>query len=1133
MQTALFHHTRFSRPKATSSAIAFLVAATSSLALLAATPAALAQESAPSRIELQIDIPSAPLGQSIITLSQAYDVQILAPNALIDGERSAALSGSYDVAQALTIMLSGTGLKADKLANGNYVIAADAAALAPAAGLTENAGSSITDVTETLVVTGSRIERTAVNSPAPIDIVTAEDIAKLGLTDTTEALRFVPALNSSSTLSTAASFREGGFRNFGVASLNLRGLGEDRTLVLVNGRRHVSGIANEQTVDVTTFPTALIERVEVLTGGGSSIYGADAVSGVVNYVLKDDFEGVDVRGNVSVPTQGAGEAYYGAVTLGGNFKEGRGNAAINVEYFRQSQLRIRDRPDETVSSFVGLNNPQLAQVLGVDPAFRNVLIPNARIGIFAPGPLISFTGTTLNSDSQFFSGTTEFGGVPIEQFIDPSGLLRARDFGIGRSGSFFQNSGGDGADTYFSNPEGSLIPDFERYVVNAIADYDFTDSITGFIEAKYVRNRAESTANQPVLQSVVLPIRQDNPFTPQQIQDQFASLSAQNLDPNLVVSRAFFDEAVMGGKNNTRETFRIIGGFEGEISPAFSYEISANFGRTEVSQVDENEAVVDRFYAAADVVADPGTGEPICRSDIDPSAVPPNSFFPSFGGSFQSFLPGDGSCSPLNIFAPLNGLSPEAVDFIFVRTERTSEVQQLVLNATITGSSTDFLNLPGGAISYAAGAEYREEKSENRTDEFASLGLLQFAGGAPINGRFDVFEGFAEVNVPVLANLPFARSLAIDASVRFADYSNAGSATSFAFGTVWQPVDDLRIRASFNRSVRAPNISELFRPVTVNPGSLASGSDPCDPNSVSAGSENRAANCAQLVPDLDTFDPTPSYQPFSITRIGGCNPELNVETADTYTIGFAYTPAAVPGLSIVADYYNIKIDDAIGRPGNRQVILANCADAPTIDNPFCATVTRDPATGVVTEVREAITNIAEIRAQGIDYQIAYSFDLDRLFAKNLGNFNAQLAGTYLIQREDQGFAGFPETTNQLDGELNFPKHFFNFALGWVKEKWSVDYGFNFSSTQAYGGGSEPFGIEEIEEDPFTLDQPFTGSGFVHFLGGAYKINDAIEASLRVNNLFNRDPFNLRAFGAAARPTSFIGRTVQLGVQARF
>ena len=1113
-----------------SSTKSLLCAAASALAIASAVPAP-AQAQAPTQTPQDITLPAAPLGQAILALGRELGVNIIAPDRLVRGKSAPAISGTLTGEQAIDRLLAGSGLIATANANGDFILSEQVAAGAPRVQLISNDSASIEPlITETIVVTGSRIKRTAINSPAPIDIVTAEDIAKLGLTDTTEALRFVPALNQSTSLTARGDFAPSAISGFGAATLDLRGLGTSRTLTLVDGRRHVSGVSGQATVDVSSIPAALIDRLEVLTGGGSSIYGADAVSGVVNYILKDDFEGVDVRANGSLPTRGGGEAYFGSITLGGNYAGGRGNAVLSVEDNRQTSLEADQRIGTRFRTDAIANTPEVAEFLGVSPDFVNVRLSDARF-IIPPSPTFTFLGSLFAVGPTFIGGTAEIGGVPVEQIVDQeTGQVRPREFGDFLSG--FVTNGGDNVRETLINPVSTSIPDVERTVVNAIADYDFTNAITGFVEVKYSHNSSQ-TVPSFLFQSFDLPISQENPFLPQIARDQFASLTAQNLDPNLVVSRLFYDDIGVAPVESTRETFRIVGGFEGDITENLSYQISVNYGRTDTQLVNNRAVLPDRFYAALDAIPDPETGEPICRSDIDPNTLPPTSFAPFLSTPrFRSFTPGDGSCVPLDIFAVPNGLLQESLDFLLERTVNEVQLEQFVVNGVVTGNTEQFLRLPAGAIGYAAGFEYREERSDFRPDALENAGLTELSPDA-LTGKFDVFEGFAEVNVPILSNTFLAKSLTLDASVRIADYSTVGTAKSFGFGSVWQPIDDLRIRGSFNRAIRAPNIAELFSPQRVVQGSLQLNSDPCDPESRTTGSATRAQNCAQLVPDPATFDPAQSYAFQGVTFTSGGNPILQEETADTWSIGFAFTPSALPGLTVIADYYSIRIKNAVSQGLNANTIVLNCADAPSIDNGFCDAITRNTVTGVVEAVQTTALNVSASRAKGIDYQVSYDFTLDNLVSGDWGDFNVQLTGTYLISREDELFADFPETNDRLDGEYNFPKHFINAALSWNSGPWSAVYNVNFQSNQVFRNAFVGIGIEELEENPLLLDRPNSGSAFVHTIGGAFQVAEAVELSLRVNNLFDRNPFELRPFGPTIRPTGLLGRTVQLCVQATF
>ncbi|MEM6415921.1 MAG: TonB-dependent receptor [Pseudomonadota bacterium] len=1090
--------------------------------------AAMAQTGVAQGQSAQINLPSGPLADTLVELGDILNVTIVAPNRIVANKTAPALSGVFTPLEALQLALAGSGLIAQTTGDGAILISEEVATVP------DRQQRFAETIEDQVVVTGTRIERTAVNSPAPVDIVTAEEIERFGLTDNTEALRFVPALNQSLTLSTFGNSDDDNGElsgpSFGLSALDLRGLGINRTLVLVNGRRHVPGVANSAAVDVASIPAALIDRVEVLTGGGSSIYGADAVSGVVNYILKDDFEGVDVRANGSLPTRGGGEAYFGALTLGSNFADDRGNVVLNVEYNRQTELTFGERDFTRRSSVVVPNS----EGSGVDQRFANILASDVRNNLFSANPAFTFNPAGFETVLGVPEGGTTFGGFPLQQVVDAdTGEIRPFDFGTILGNPFFAQ-GGDASGQVFANPRAPSVPDIERYSINTSAHYDLTDAATFFVEAKYVRNRASAVLDRNFEMSYQ-PIARDNVFLPELVQSQFDSLVAQNLDPQITLSRSWQDPLTSQPADTIRETFRIVSGFEGEISQALNYSVSLNYGRTDSSFVRNSEVVLDRYYAATDAIADPVTGEPVCRSDVEDSGLPEGAFFPApVTTDIRSFIPGDGSCVPLNVFALPNELDPEAVAFVFQRAEDSATIDQFVFNATITGSSDDYFTLPAGGISYAAGFEYREESGllvPNGLD-LNQLDRFQTTRPPIIDGGFDVVEGFAEISVPILADLPFAEQLTLDASVRVADYSTVGNATSFAFGAVWRPVNDLRFRASFNRAIRAPNIGELLVPQTEFPSFLRAGEDPCDPVGLSQGSDTRRANCELLVADLANFDPdTSETASGSLNLVLGGNPDLTEETADTFTVGFALTPSALPGLAVVADYYDIQIEDAIGTTNFRNIVRF-CADAESVDNVFCDAAPRNPVTGQVESVLATPLNSAFLNSRGIDYQISYNFDLDGLMSSNLGDFSAFVGGTYLIEREQELAAGIPESLDRLDGEDGFAKHFLNAGLSWNNGPWSADYGFNFTSSTVFGN-QFGFGIEQLEADPFFLDRPNTGSAFVHYIGGAYQIKEGFQVSLRVNNLLDRDPFKLRDDKDNIRPVSALGRAVQIGVQATF
>ncbi|MEM0909612.1 MAG: TonB-dependent receptor [Pseudomonadota bacterium] len=1105
----------------------------SSIALCLVSTNALAQTSDIVEKEISFSTPAALLDDTLVEISRAFGVDIAGADELVKGKFSNPVVNANTIEQALESSLQGTGLTYAKSQSGAYVLVANNQNSLDPNTQIPNATSNFNNksVTERIIVTGTRIQRSAVNAPSPIAIITSEEIERFGLADNTEALRFVPALQNSVSLTSTNDFGPTGINSFGIASLDLRGLGSARTLVLVNGRRHVAGAQGSASVDVATIPRALLERVEILTGGGSSIYGADAVSGAVNYILKDDFEGIDIDVGYSIATRGGGDSFFSSLAMGGNYADGRGNAVLSIEYNRQGGVTAGQRPEFDDLGVFGRNTPQLAAALGVDPAFEQVLVPNNRLNNFPQG------GVALSYFGSFFTGRGAAangdmpGGFPGLSFVDlQTGELRAFDIGIPTASSAF-SSGGDGTAFPTGTSNAGLIPNIDRVIVNANADYEITSNLTFFAEAKYANTDSERPRSS-FIGITNVPLFEDNAFIPDVVTAQLADIRSQGLEPNLTFARTIIqgEEEFQRGGENFRETFRLVGGFKGSLSSAFNYELSANYGRTSSTVTETNSAILDRLYAAIDSVENPATGEIVCRSDIDPSVTPPTDGFRVTGnGPFSTFQPGNGSCTPFNIFEPI---TQEVADFVLTPLIRNFSIEQFIINATATGNSEAFFDLPGGSIGYAFGFEYREEESiatpdglERSANDFSGL----FGPQPIVGGKFDVFEGFAEVSIPVLEDLPFAKSLQLDASIRVADYSTVGTTTSWAVGGLYQPFSDLRIRASFNRAVRAPNISELFTPQTTTVSNLGRDIGPCFPGTANANA-NRAANCAELVGA--NFSPTSGGDFGTLIVLGG-NPDLQEETADTFTIGFAYSPKFLSGLSFIADFYSIEIDDAILLNPSQFQIADNCVDGVGIDNAACAAITRDPVSRQITQIQTTALNLASAITEGIDYQFNYRFNLDSVFNRNAGDFALSISGNYLIDREDLNFANIPLSAFNQTGAKNrqgtFPRHFLNASLNWRKGPWTADYGFTFQSSVVLSDGGE----QAIEENEFAFLNPDSGNASVHFLGGSYTLNNGLSFIARVNNLFDRNPFPDGEFRTVVTPTSLIGRTIQFRVNGAF
>ncbi len=980
---------------------------------------------------------------------------------------------------------------------------------------------------EEVVVTGSRIIRTDIESPSPVTVIGAIDIRDSGETDVSKLLREIPSLNGSLTAtgSVNTGFASDLNDDAGVGRLNLRNLGTNRTLVLVNGRRHVSAIQGSSDVDVSSIPIALIERVETTTGGGSSIYGADAVSGVVNFVLKEDFEGLSYRSQYSVSDEGDADNIFAAVTGGVNFDDGRGNAVLSVEYTRQSRVNRSDRSNAFGAGFFDLiaNSDELTNALGRNPDAANVFVPDFRINFSSSAGIIALYDSAVGGSvfdgvvggpaaGGSTAGEGSIAGVPAVQVFS-NGVLRAFDFGV--ISNPFESSGGDGIQA--ANPNAAIVPFLDRININGLFRYELTDGIEMYSEVKYIQSRAVDGDGIPFNDDI--PIALDNAFIPDALRAQIDEAIANGITPEITMSRDILDRAAIGGTDTDRNTLRLVGGLRGDFDNGWRWDVSYNFGRTEIDTTNLNQRVEDRFFAGVDAVVDPTTGNIVCRSDLDASALPPGSPFPANRPGFLTFDPGDGQCIPINLFGT-DSITADSAAFAFIPTLESSTIEQRQFLATLAGDSADLFELPAGAVDFAVGFEYRDEKSSFIPPELERAGLLYNTIGEArdiVSGEYNVTEVFGEVSIPILEDVAFAESLRIDASFRYTDHSTAGSIETYGTALNWQIDPNIRIRGAYNRAVRAPNIFELFSPA--QPAFIGVSADPCNPQNITGGSSNRAANCAQFVdPGFDAAD-------FLSARVAGStggNPDLDVETADTYTLGIVFTPEFAPGLSITADYYNIEIENAIDALTGAEVAEL-CVDLPDINNAFCAAITRDPNNGnAISNFASGNVNLGGFSTEGIDVAVNYGMDLSSVFDGDYGTLDQTITATHVFNNIEFPDPLDPEFALPDEGELALPTWIVNYQARWTWNDFSFTWQTRYQNSQLNIGITN----EDIVSNPDFADPLNSGDAFVHDASATYRINDYANITFGVNNLSDRKPF----IGSLTRPVDPIGRTffVQLG-----
>lgn len=948
---------------------------------------------------------------------------------------------------------------------------------------------------EKIAVTGTRIKRTELVSNTPVVSFSAEDIVNSGKTNIEDLLSVTPALVGSTG---SADTTGGGL--VGANFLNLRNLGTARTLVLINGRRHVG--ANElgsASVDTQSIPMALVKRIDITTGGASAVYGADGVSGVVNFVMMDDFEGTKVSLQGGQSRHGDADELAFSFVTGNNFADDDANLTFAYEYSHRGGLRAKDR--DYLSSGVQwyVNNP--AEIAGDVPGeAAQVLSGNIRDVFVAADGLIDPFGEFSNG----FRGN------------DP--LDRGNNVGSPGAGVPSGTIGGNSTEMWRIIRWG-IFPEQDRHTFSLLGKFDLTNSLRVFGDAKYSYVEAEgvSQSTYTILNNALA----DNPFLPSNVAAAAATVGAGTPGgPPIMYSRFDIDT---GGKFTTRETgtTRVVLGLEGDITDALSFEVSLNYGQSDVTR-EETLRYDDRYFAALDAVLDPASGKVTCRSNLDPAAFANTpvgvvtNYHPSQGA--QSFTPGANSgCVAMNPFVDNGATNAQAYDWIFFKDQTKGKLTQTVFNAFVSGDTGDWdMELPGGPLSFVLGAEYRKEKSEVDFPTSRESGpIFRYdAGVIDQSGDFDVTEVFAELSLPIFSGAGvMLEELTLNSAVRFADYSTIGNATTWEVGLAYAPIEDIRLRASLSQAIRAPNINELFSPK--QPASFLP-VDPCDRLQQGLGSEFRATNCAKALGDLGlTNDLSLPSTAVNFPGTQGGNPDLKAEEADTFTVGLVLQPSFAEGLSLTLDYYDIEINDGIVLPDAQNIVNA-CYDAPTLDNPFCDLLGR-AANGDLNSLSVSYINVAAFKTSGIDFGLLYGLDLG-----SAGDLGIRLSGGFLDKLDIQTTSEpvfddeKGETGTLLGG--NAPEFILNGELSWQLGDIQVAYSFNHHDALLR--------VENEIAEPAEARNPYkTDAYWEHNIRFSYQFNDSTNAYFGVRNLTDAEPEP----NSTALPIAPIGRFVYAGI----
>lgn len=925
---------------------------------------------------------------------------------------------------------------------------------------------------EEIVTTGSRLKANPnLASAVPVLSVTGEEGAIRGNVRIEDFVNTLPQVfaGQASEISNGAS---------GTATLNLRGLGANRTLVLLDGRRLPYGASRTSAANLDIIPLQLVERVDILTGGASAVYGSDAVGGVANFILKDNFEGVEIgyqygnsynknddsfwasvlqAGGQPVPGSATdGDEHLFHVLMGVNTPDGRGNATLFFSYEDRAEIRQSNRV---------------------------------------------FSGCALgqNDGAQSFGGFGCIGSGNFRTFGGPGGFFHQTE-----AGDIIPYAGGPDQ-TYNFGPLNFFQRPSERYQIYAKSSYGITDNMEVFADLSYTNNFSDAQ----IAESASFgrhPINCSNPFINVPQSDGAGGTITLSTDvfgctDTSPTSTEFYDRAfashrnVEGGPRNSRlenSAFRLSAGLRGSLADdVWSWEAFGQVSETRDQSESTNDFVVANLHQAFNVTTD-ANGNAVC---VDPS----------------------GGCVPYNIFQRGPGgeslVTQDMLDFIHGIGLRNGSTSQTIFGASIQGDLGEYgIQLPSAdyGIRMLAGMETRTDELSARPDEISQVpgGGFTGVGGAtlPVEGEVEVMEFFTEFEVPLVNGVTGIEELTLRGQYRYSDYDRNGNNTSTSVDTntygvslAWSPIDDLRFRAQFQRAVRAPNVIALYTGQNTNlpdlspAGTNANGVqlfDPCAsdaPIASLAACQNTGVTAAQYGTIFDVL----AGQTQSIT---GGNPFLQPEEADTVTFGLVWQPEFVDGLSVSLDYFTILVEDAISAGIPAQTTLDNCL---ATGNPvFCDLITRDPDGSLAAGepgvgFLQTNVNIAELETTGLDVQVLYAFEV------GAHGFNVDYAATLLDQLDTVPFPG----ADPIECEGFFgnscgapnPEYRHRAVLTW-NTPWDVDV----ATTWRY------FGEVDNDNAADTLEAKLDAVNYLDVAASWYVMDD-ISLKLSFLNLLAEDP----------------------------
>jgi outer membrane receptor protein involved in Fe transport len=958
---------------------------------------------------------------------------------------------------------------------------------------------------EQIVVTGSRIPQPNLEGTSPVSVIGSEDIKLQGVTTVEDMINTLPQAFAAQ----GANLANGAT---GTATVDLRNLGSNRTLVLMNGRRMPmgtpSGTATSVSPDLNQIPAPLIERVEVLTGGASAVYGSDAVAGVVNFIMNDNFEGVqfDVNYNFfnhqndnkemrelakrpenSFVTPAPkwigsdGETYEISLTMGSNFADDRGNATVYAGYRNAEALDQGQR--DTSACALDTDGDDWACGGSSTNDFGRVI--------------------DLNEGS---SWQPNLGGDPSAGFAEPVPWSRLFNYN---------------PYNYYQRPD-------ERYTAAVYAHYDISDDATAYTEINFHDDRSvwQIAPTGTFNYDLGVGTSCSNPLLSDAWVDTLCTANGLGADDRadiFVLRRNVEGGSRQGDMRHT--SYRGVVGLKGELfDDKWNYDLYGQYGTVVFQYRQLNDWVGTHIARALDVVADPDTGQPVCQSVVDGT---------------------DPNCLPYDFWS--GNPSQESINYLYGTGFQTGDTKQTIVHAELSSDLGEYgVTLPtaNSGIGLALGAEYREESLSLDTDVYFRNNLLSGLGGPslPISGGYNVTDLFAEVRMPIAEGIFLADTLTLNASYRYSDYSIDIETNTYGIGLDWGPIQSLKFRGSYQRAVRAPNVVELFQGVGV--GLYDNDEDPCSGPTPTESLE--ACRGTFRGPDGETFLPDSIYGNIidnpagQYNNLSGGNVDLKEETADSYTVGLVWAPTGIlDGLSLTLDWFDISVEDVISQVPPTTT-LNQCLAAADPNNAFCQAIRRDSIGTLWAQPTAYIdarnANLASLDTSGLDVNFGYNLGMG-----SMGSLGFSLTGTYLDEFVQEDFKGAGKyDCKGLHGSTcgtPLPEWRHKFRATWMMP-WNADVSLGwryYDEVEIDRSSSNPILVGNYDSKDKKLD----AQNYID-LAASWTIFENYTLRGGINNIFDEDAPVASIVGAGSgngntypQVYDALGRYVFLGFTARY